>query len=118
MAGDADTPKSLDNFSLQQETLDRVLGLQPNTTLPINFSTPREAIAFRLRCYGFRKADRKRNAKVYPVGHELHGKSAYDPIVISLVYDEEDKPTNRLHACVSSGPTFGEPIQTINKAVK
>lgn len=46
-----------------------------------------DAMHFRMRCHQARSLDRKENAKSYERDHPLHGRSAYDVLVLRLVED-------------------------------
>ena len=48
-------------------------------------------INMRTRMHYFRKLDREANAVVYPAGHEMHGTSIYDPLVVQIIPDVDGK---------------------------
>lgn len=54
-----------------------------------------KAIYYRMRLNQARKIDRRDNCEIYEEGHALHGRSAYDAIVIRLLpeVDDDDVPT-------------------------
>ena len=48
-------------------------------------------INLRTRMHYFRKLDREANEVVYPAGHEMHGTSMYDPLVVQIIPDVDGK---------------------------
>lgn len=51
----------------------------------LRFPDERAAMTFKGRFHSFRYQDRKENAKIYPEGHIMHKRSAYDPLMIKTV---------------------------------
>lgn len=49
--------------------------------------TYKAAHEFRHRCHQFRRLHRKQNADVYEKGHQMHGRSEYDPLKLTLRED-------------------------------
>ena len=50
----------------------------------IHFATHNEALAFRHRCNWFRSLDRKENMVLYPLGHQMYGRSIYDTLMLKV----------------------------------
>lgn len=48
-----------------------------------------DATHFRMRCHQARTLDRRENSKTYASDHPLHGRSAYDVLVLTLEEDED-----------------------------
>ena len=48
----------------------------------VHFDTAEAVHTFCGRVHSFRFKDRKANTRIYPVGHLMHGHSAYDPLMI------------------------------------
>lgn len=47
------------------------------------------ASRYRMRCHQFRKLDREQNAEIYEVGHQMHGRSEYDLLTLTLRYSHD-----------------------------
>lgn len=60
--------------------LDRALTSEKGVRL--RFPDERAALTFKGRVHSFRYQDRKENKKVYPEDHPMHGRSAYDPLMV------------------------------------
>lgn len=43
---------------------------------------------FRMRCHQARKINREDNAATYPKEHHMHGRSAYDELMVTIVADD------------------------------
>jgi hypothetical protein len=50
----------------------------------IKFTSWGDALHFRLRLHTARRIDRKDNLEVFPSDHAMHGKSAYDPLIMRI----------------------------------
>ena len=50
----------------------------------IKFATQEEAWHFRIRLHTARRIDRTDNLDTFPVGHSMHGRSAYDPLTMRI----------------------------------
>ena len=50
----------------------------------IKFATQEEAWHFRIRLHTARRIDRTDNMDTYPVGHQMHGRSVYDPLTMRI----------------------------------
>lgn len=50
----------------------------------IKFGSYGDALHFRLRLHTARRIDRKDNLEVFAADHAMHGKSAYDPLIMRL----------------------------------
>jgi len=53
--------------------------------IEVEFLTKKEAEAFRFGLYRARNVDRVLNREIYPEGDELHGRSAWDHLLLKLV---------------------------------
>lgn len=51
---------------------------------------------FRMRCHQARKINREDNAQTYPKKHHMHGRSAYDELMVTL--SEDDAGTHWVYA--------------------
>lgn len=47
------------------------------------------ASRYRMRCHQFRKLDREQNSEIYEVGHQMHGRSEYDLLTLTLRYSSD-----------------------------
>lgn len=65
-----------------RDRLDQALASE--TGISIDFLTQREAKAFRMALYAFRRQDARHCATIYPEGHALHGRSPYDILLIRI----------------------------------
>lgn len=63
-----------------RQALDRALASEKGVRL--TFENSKAAITFKGRVHSFRYLDRKENRKVYPEDHPMHGRSAYDPLMV------------------------------------
>jgi hypothetical protein len=50
----------------------------------IKFATQEEAWHFRIRLHTARRIDRVDNKDLFPQGHPMHGRSAYDPLTMRI----------------------------------
>lgn len=50
----------------------------------IKFATQEEAWHFRIRLHTARRIDRTENMDTFPLGHPMHGRSAYDPLTMRI----------------------------------
>lgn len=48
----------------------------------LKFPDDKAAMTFKGRVHSFRYQDRKENKKIYPEDHPMHGRSAYDPLMV------------------------------------
>lgn len=48
----------------------------------LRFPDEKAAMTFKGRFHSFRYQDRKENKKIYPEGDPMHGRSAYDPLMV------------------------------------
>lgn len=91
---------SIDQYDAQKVHLERALNNGTHKGVTLNFDSPKQAIAYRIRCYNLRKLDRTLNAQIYPVGDPLHNKSTYDTLILRVcdntlvIYPNIDEPTN------------------------
>lgn len=53
--------------------------------LRLTFANKNEAVTFKGRVNSFRYKDRKENKKIYPEADPMHGRSAYDPLMVKTV---------------------------------
>lgn len=60
--------------------LDRALASEKGVRL--RFPDEKAAYTFAGRVHSFRYQDRKENKKIYPEDHPMHGRSAYDPLMV------------------------------------
>lgn len=70
-----------------RDVLDRALVADRGIRVPT--ASRGHAVNLRQRLYTLRTADRETSMKVYPEGSPLHGRSAYDELVITLEKPEE-----------------------------
>lgn len=75
--------ESLEGYKAQKDFLDAVLD-NPQEEVTVDLGTHRLAMAFRLRCYDLRKADRRNNNKIYEEGDPKRHRSDYDAILLSI----------------------------------
>ena len=66
-----------------REMLDRAL--QSERGLRVKLKTKGAGNNLRQRASYFRQLDRRENKKVYPEGDPMHGRSAYDVLILKLV---------------------------------
>lgn len=52
--------------------------------IKVKFESYGDALHFRLRLHTARRIDRKDNLEVYPEGNVMHGKSAYDSLIMRI----------------------------------
>lgn len=50
----------------------------------IKFADANAAMYFRIRLHTARRIDRTDNLETYPAGHQMHGKSVYDPLTMRI----------------------------------
>lgn len=70
-----------------QEVADRAIA--NGRGVRVSCSTLGEAHVLRSRLYKMRDLDRKSNRKIYAEDHELHGRSVYDPLLLTPMQDEK-----------------------------
>jgi hypothetical protein len=59
--------------------------LQSDKGIRVKIGEAGKAIHFRQKCYKLRLLDRKNSLNIYPKDHPMHGVSAYDSLVITVV---------------------------------
>lgn len=77
------TPTSPSSNQHAIEAMDRAL--ESPKGIRVTFSTPGQAIQFRMSCYAARLAARKTNIKIYPFGDPLYGRSPYDSLKLTII---------------------------------
>lgn len=71
---------------------DRALDDKKGVRYQVNKGASRgDAWQFRLRMHNARQIDRKDNKELYEVGAPLYGRSIYDPLLIQIKQDVEQK---------------------------
>ena len=69
------------------ELFDRALADQVG--IRVRCSSWDEASYLRLRMHKARSLDRRRNKEAYAIGHQMHGGSAYDELLVTIKADGE-----------------------------
>jgi hypothetical protein len=83
------------NIEIHQPFLDIwQRALESSKGIRLLFETRDEAFHTQQRLYQARQAERRNNAKVYPQGHPLHGKSHYASLMVRL---KTDPPRLEIH---------------------
>ena len=67
-----------DCYSLMDKALADAKGIK------IRFASYEDALHFRMRLHTSRKIDRQDNTRTYSEEHVMHGKSAYDPLIMRI----------------------------------
>lgn len=70
------------DFDEIRDRLDQALASDGGVS--ILFPSGREAKAFRMALYTFRRQDTRHNATMYPEDHALHSSSIYDTLLVRL----------------------------------
>lgn len=61
----------------------------------LRFPDKPAATTFKGRVHTFRFQDRKENKKIYPEDHPMHGRSAYDPLMVKTEPNSIDPMTGK-----------------------
>ena len=65
------------------------LALDDPKGIRIPFNSYGEAVNYQMRMHQARSIDRRSNAQMYTVGHQLHGQSAYDVLQVRIRKGED-----------------------------
>jgi hypothetical protein len=102
-------PSSPLSYGDVKELLDKALDAERG--IKLIFDKHGYAINMRQRASRFRAMDRESNKKVYPEGHPMHGRSAYDTLAFRIVTGPRVTPPPTLAEKESGKPSFHPPYE-------
>ena len=88
-------------FSDCYELMEKAL-LDPKG-IRVKFVTEDDAFHYRLRLHNARKIDRHDNFQLYEEGHQMHGKSPYDVLIMRMQRDDDGGMWLRLEKLSTDG---------------